>query len=161
MFEAIENVVAPVAHVREAFDEQALKRQWDEACNDEQDATERKCAVLQAALKRWPRVLASNPGQRTQGKTVHSSEMRRFVRDALGMPDAKNGGMNFYAGQLLRHGAEAERARCRYQEGRRAVGHKLRRAVIELTTKYRLGADPTECMEALDAYYKELTDVKA
>lgn len=158
MFEAIESIVAPVAHVREAFDEQTLKRQWDEACADEQDATERKCAVLQAALKRWPKVPNGFGGKQMK----HSPEMRRFVRDVLGMPDNKGrGGMNNYAARLLKHGMEGARANSRSTNARQAVGVKLRRAVIELTTKYRLGADPTECMEALDTYYKELTDGKA
>jgi len=162
MFEQIQGYIEPTAEVRYAFDEQALKRQWDEACADEGDAFERKVAVLQAALKQWPMVLSSNPGQRAQGKMVYSPEMRRFVRDVLGMPDdQRRGSMNDYALRLLRKGVAGCRARIKILTARTSVARKLRRAVIEVTTKYRLGADPTECMETLDNYYKELTDVKA
>jgi hypothetical protein len=149
----------PPAIVREAFDEQALKREWDEACGDEQDAVERKVEVLRRALKQWPRVLSSHPGQRALGRMVHSPEMRRFVRDVLGMPDSKaGGGMNSHATKLLKHGADGERAKGRESKKRqRSSNALLRRAVVELTTKYRLGADPAKCMEALANFYEEQT----
>lgn len=135
-------------------DEQTLKREWDEACADEQDAVERKAAVLREALKRWPMVLHSHPPRR-----AHSPEMRRFVRDVLGMADESNGGMNRYARRLLTLGANGMRVKAREDRAgvrSRASSTKLRTAVIELTTKYRLGADPGECMEALTKYYEEL-----
>jgi hypothetical protein len=155
------DVLTPPAYVVEARDEQALKREWDEACADEQDATERKAAVLREALKRWPMVLSSNPGQRARGMMMHSPEMRRFVRDVLGLPDSKGGGkggsMNHAARQLLLYGAEGVRARVRDSARRSSSSRQLRSAVVELTTKYRLGADPRKCMEALAKFYEELT----
>jgi len=157
MFEQIQGHIEPTAEVRYAFDEQALKRQWDEACADEGDAQERKLAVLQTALKQWPKVLGGLLGK----QMVYHPEMRRFVRDVLGMPDTANGCINRHAATLLRDGVEKMRADKRKVKRYSSVGLKLRHAVIELTTKYRLGADPAECMEALDHYYRDLTDVKA
>jgi hypothetical protein len=144
----------------EAFDEQALKREWDEAVADGQDAIERKAAILRKAQERWPRVPSTNPGLQAQGQLGYHPEMRRFVRDVLGMPDAPRGGLNTYATQLLRYGAEGDRARRRAGVARRfgsqAQARQLRQAVVELTTKYRLGADPTECMEALTTKFGEI-----
>lgn len=145
-----------VAEVREVFCEQRLKREWDEACADEANAVDRKAAVLRAAHARWPKV--PNPGLRARGIMVHHPELRRFVRDVLGMPDRKNGGMNHVASQLIKHGADVVRARATaYSAATSGVGRKLRPAVVELVTKYRLGADPAECMEALAKYYEEVT----
>jgi len=156
------NVVFPelntVAEVREVFDEQRLKREWDEACADEANAVDRKAAVLRAAHARWPKVPSANPVQRARGIMAYHPELRRFVRDVLGMPDQKNGGMNYFAGQLIRNGADGVRARAAASNAATSgVGRKLRPAVVELVTKYRLGADPAECMEALAKYYEEVT----
>jgi hypothetical protein len=141
----------PPAIVVQAFDEQALKREWDEACGDEQDALERKVEVLRKALKQWP--MAPRPGFGAQMN--HSPEMRRFVRDVLGMPDQKHtGAMNSNAVRLLKHGAERERETAR-KRSKRATD--IKRAVVELVTKYRLGADPAKCMEALANFYEEQT----
>jgi hypothetical protein len=147
----------PPAIVVQAFDEQALKREWDEADADEQDAVARKVEVLRKALKQWPMVLSSNPGMRARGKMIHSPEMRRFVRDVLGMPDRKNG-MNCYALDLMRNGADGARARSNESVKRhRNSNSLLRRAVVELVTKYRLGADGQQCMAALANFYEEQT----
>lgn len=147
-----------VVEVREAFDEQALKREWDEAAADEQDAMERKVAVLRKALTRWPMIHRRNPQGALTSLMIYSPEMRRFVRDVLGMPDTKNGGMNEYARVLLNLGVECTRARSNAANTRRNNQlRQLRAAVVELTTKYRLGADPQKCMEELDNFYRGLT----
>ena len=141
-----QSIIDPPAIVVQAFDEQALKREWDEACEDEQSALERKRAVLQAALKQWPKV----PRQGNRGQLMHSAGMRRFVREVLGMPDSRNGGINTEASRLLNNTvAEIRKSDVAYFN--RTVGHarRLRRAVVELTDKYRLGADPKQCMDAL------------
>jgi hypothetical protein len=151
-----QHVVNPPAIVVQVKDEQALKREWDEACADEQDAVERKAAVLREALKRWPMVLSSNPGQRARGMLVHSPEMRRFVRDVIGMPDQKRGGLNSDANKLIKLGAAGLRAVSKKsQEKTQSRRRQIERAVVELTTKYRLGADPTACMEDLCKFYEE------
>jgi hypothetical protein len=153
------NTLNPPAIVREAFDEQQLKREWDEAVGDEQDAVSRQQAVLRKALARWPMVLSSNPGARAQGKMTHSPEMRRFVRDVLGMPDRPHGGMSARANRLLKEGGrEHDKARS-FNYSRRVM--RIRHAVVELVTKYRLGADPKQCMEALANFYEEQASGKA
>lgn len=151
------NMLNPPAIVQVAFDEQALKREWLDACADEQDAVSRKQAVLRKALARWPMVLSNNPGQRARGIMVHSLEMRQFVRDVLGMPDAKNGSLNPYAIVLLKEGHYERNAAKATAYGARSA--RIRRAVTELVTKYRLGADGHECMEALAKFYEEQTNV--
>ena len=148
MFDPIRpDVLNPPAIVREAFDEQALAREWQEACADEQDAVTRKQIVLRKALKQWPMVPSHG------GLMMHSPEMRRFVRDVLGMPDDKAGGMNVYARQLLKEGGR-ERNNAATNVGLKRA-RQIKNAVVELVTKYRLGADPAACMEALAKFYEE------
>lgn len=142
------DVINPPAIVQvvQAFDEQALAREWQEACADEQDAVTRKQIVLRKAFARWPMVLR-------HGQMAHSPEMRRFVRDVLGMPDQQNGGMNRFAMRLLREGAREQ-----YNaqgKARSARNYRIKNAVVELVTKYRLGADGEECMAALAKFYEE------
>ncbi|MGH7184921.1 MAG: hypothetical protein ACREIB_01410, partial [Pseudomonadota bacterium] len=145
IFTAIDPAFPSLPHpveIREAFDEQALKREWDAACADEGDAVSRKQAVLRAALTRWPMVGQLMP-KGGLGKLAHSPEMRRFVRDVLGMPD-EGGRVNSQARRLLTDGGrEANRAK---SAAYRQSATQLRRAVVELTTKYKLGADPKACM---------------
>lgn len=143
------DVLNPPAIVVQAFDEQALAREWQEACADEQDAVTRKQAVLRKAFKRWPMVLGGLNGKHM----VHSPEMRRFVRDVLGMPDRQNGALNYSAAILLKEGGRENHVAVT------SAGHKrstrIKNAVAELVTKYRLGADGEECMAALAKFYEE------
>lgn len=158
MFETQSNpLIAPIAEVRYAFDEQKLKRDWDEAVADGQDAEERKVAVLRAALKQWPMVPHVMPNGAVTGTKRHCPEMRRFVRDVLGMPDSRQG-MNNYAARLIAQGLAGIRFYNTRNHAITTQGRKLRRAVIEVTTKYRLGADPQECMETLATYYETLAN---
>lgn len=153
MFDSItpERISPPSLHA-EVFDEKQLKREWDEACGDEQDAVERKAAILRKALARWPMVLPSNPGLRAQGIMVYSPEMRRFVRDVLGLPDARQGGINDYARKLVRDGVARTREQ-RARSDRKRV--QIKHAAIQAITEYRLGRKPEECMEALAKFYEE------
>lgn len=148
------DVLNPPAIVREAFDERQLKAEWDDACADEQDAVSRKQAVLRKALARWPMVLGGFNGK----QKVNSPEMRRFVRDVLGMPDDTNGGMNRYALMLLREDGRDKQNALGSRRQRRNV--RIKNAVVELVTKYRLGADAHECMEALAKFYEEQTNAQ-
>jgi hypothetical protein len=141
------------AEVREAFDEKRLKFEWDLACEDETDAVSRKQAVLRKALAQWP--MARQYGDK--GAMVHHPEMRRFVRDVLGMRDREGGGMNNHAAMLLREGAREKRSS--HNNASQKQSRAYRRAVIELVTKYKLGADPRACMEALSTYYEEINRV--
>lgn len=153
------NILQPPAIVREAFDERQLKAEWDDACADEQDAVSRKQAVLRKALARWPMVMHPLPNLAARGKKVHSPEMRRFVRDVLGMPDnANKGGLNTYAAQLLRENGRDKGIVIRKHYRERSA--RIKRAVVELVTKYRLGADAHECMEALAKFYEEQTNAQ-
>lgn len=152
------NILQPPAIVREAFDERQLKAEWDDACADEQDAMSRKQAVLRKALARWPMVMHPVPNLAAIGRKVHSLGMRRFVRDVLGMPDDRRGGMNANALLLLRENArDKNNADRKRHHGRDA---RIKRAVVELVTKYRLGADAHECMEALAKFYEEQTNAQ-
>lgn len=135
-----------IVAIAQVFDEQALAREWREACADEHDAVTRKQIVLRKACARWPTVLR-------HGQMAHSPEMRRFVRDVLGMPDQQRGGMNGHALTLLREGARERSVAATNANGRRA--RVIKNAVVELVTKYRLGADGEECMAALAKFYEE------
>ena len=146
-------LTGPVAEMREAFNEQALKREWDMAIEDEGDAVSRKQAVLRKALKQWPMVKS------IKGTPTHRLEMRRFVRDVLGLPDQKRGGMNCHAMTLLREGGREKNIA--QEAARRKTGRIYRRAVVELVTKYKLGADPRACMDALAGIYEEQNRGKA
>jgi hypothetical protein len=156
------HVINPPAIVVQAFDEQQAKREWDEACADEEDATERKVAVLRAALKRWPMILSSNPGRRARGLMSHHPDMRRFVRDVLGMRDCNGNCMNTYAGALLKHGADIRRRR--QQEHNRNVTNirQLRYEVKDGVKAYRLGRiTGDEFAQRLAKFYEETVSVKA
>ena len=143
MFESVEAAfaapVAAVVVVEQAFDEQRLKAEWDAACADEKDAVERKAAVLRAAVKCWPKVLSSQPGLRAQGRMVYAPEMRRFVREVLGIPDNKEGSINEYARRLLNHPIAVIRERNLKQHNRTTL---IRQAAIGFLTAYELEPDP-------------------
>ena len=149
------------AQVQEVFDERRLKMEWDDACADETDAVGRKQAVLRKALARWPMIPLLNPetGKPWGNRMKHAPEMRRFVRDVLGMPDSSKGSVNTYARSLLVEGAR-ERKNQRVSAGS-IRARQIKNAVAELVTKYRLGADGHDCMEALAKFYEEQTNGKA
>lgn len=148
---SLQSVINPPAIVVEAFDEQRLKREWDDACTDENDALARQAAVLNKALQQWPKV------PRKQGGFQHHPELRRFVRDVLGMPDEKNGSINTRACRLMSIGPEGLRKRVREAQAKFTNRRRLiERAYFEVTTKYQLGADPKQCMDALVSLLKDV-----
>ena len=143
----------PPAIVQAVFDERQLKAEWDDACADEQDAVSRKQAVLRKALARWPMVPQLHPKSGTpMNRMQYSPEMRRFVRDVLGMADTARGCINKMAPLLLQDTGR-NRYTAQYTRRNRAT-YAIRKAVVELVTKYRLGADAHSCMEALAKFYE-------
>jgi hypothetical protein len=102
-------------------------------------------------------VTASHPGRRASGLKDHSPELRRFVRDVLGLADQASGGMNSRAVALLKHGAEGQRAlwKAERKPGHERSARKIRAAAVELVEKYRLGADGNDCMNALAKFIEE------
>jgi hypothetical protein len=72
-------------------------------------------------------------------------------------------GCTFRGAQVFVSTYRDEQTRGKYQRmknefnGTTRSNNRIRRAVVELTTKYRLGADPQQCMDALVHFLEEQT----
>lgn len=124
---------------------QRLVMQGREAAALEAEGKNANVAWLQALKKAYPDVRAA-----IGGRLVSHPKVYEIVMDVRRC--------NFSAAKNFIYknkNEDAVLARCLDTEIRRQTSFKIRAAAVELATKYRLGADPKQCMESLAKFIEE------
>jgi hypothetical protein len=128
----------------EAAKYERLLAQGREAAALEQEGKHANVEWLQALKKAYPDVLHTNGKVRAHPKVYDIiMEARQCTRE----------GAAYFIQRYKNENARV--ARVADANARRSRVSQIRRAAVELATKYRLGADPKACMDALAALIEE------
>jgi hypothetical protein len=145
MFEPMCELLAPPAIVveDEAAKYQRLVEQGKEAAALEAEGKHANVAWVQALKAAYPDVVY-------QGRLVSCAKVYEIIMEVRACSREA-------AAQFLSRNKNNERhaAHVVGSTGRTSRAYQIRRAAIELTGKYRLGADPAACMEALAKLIEE------
>jgi len=142
--------VIPPAVVRE--DEQA---KYQRLIEQGREATALAAEGKHATVEWVTALLAAYPPVESavfRGQLIRNPKVYEIVRAVRGGTDSA---IRVF---LNRYKSEAARSARQAANGTSAGrSRKIRAAAVEITTKYRLGADPKECMDRLAAFIEEQT----